>query len=95
MISEEVVRATQFLQGQLKAAYGWRFFTTSKMYMGLAQSGVRIGQTVASLYGGKTPYLLQRRGSKGYRFVGECYIHGLMNGEVLTMSASEQDFAIW
>lgn len=92
--SEESTLATQFLQSQLKAAYGRRFFTTSKKYMGLAQSGVRIGQTVVILHGGKTPYLLQRAGGRGYRFVGECYIHGLMNGEALTKSIAEQEFAI-
>ena len=94
--TEEIALATQFLQSQLQAAYGRRFFTTSKNYMGLAQSGVRIGHAVVVLHGGKTPYLLQRkrRGSSGYRFVGECYVHGLMNGETLTKPIWEQEFAI-
>ena len=52
--------------------------------MALAQSGVRIGQAVVISYGGKTPYLLQRAGSRGYRFVGECYVHGLVHGEAFT-----------
>lgn len=92
--AEEVAMATQFLQSQLKAACGRRFFTTSKGYMGLSQSGIRIGHTIAILHGGKTPYVLQRTGSRGYRFIGESYIHGLMNGEVLSMSLPEQEFAI-
>ena len=92
--AEEIALATRFLRGQIKAAYGRRFFTTSGKYMGLAQSGVRIGHEVVILHGGKTPYLLQRLGSRGYRFVGECYVHGCMNGEALTMPISEQEFAI-
>lgn len=92
---EEIALAAQFLQSQLKAAYGRRFFTTSKKFMGLAQSGVRIGHAVVVLHGGKTPYLLQRAGNRGYRFVGECYVHGKMNGEALTERIPEQEFAIW
>lgn len=62
--------------------------------MGSAQSGVRIGQTVVVLHGGKTPYLLQREGSRGYRFVGECYVHELMDGEALSKPMPEQQFTI-
>lgn len=92
---EDLALASQFLQAQLKAAYGRRFFTTSKGFLGLAQSGVRLGNTVVVLYGGKTPYLLQKVRSKGFRFVGECYVHGLMNGEALTTSIPEQVFQIF
>ena len=62
--------------------------------MGLAQSGVWLGNTVVVLHGGRTPYLLQRIRRKGYRFVEECYVHGLMNGEALTKSIPEQVFQI-
>lgn len=48
--SENIALATQFLQSQLRAAYGRRFFTTSERYMGLAQSGVRIGHAVIILH---------------------------------------------
>ena len=92
--AEEIELANRFLQGQLKAAYGRRFFTTSKGYMGLCQSATPIGHTVVILHGGKTPYLLQGTGKRGYRFVGEFYIHGLMNGKALTESIAEQVFAI-
>lgn len=91
---DEIALATHFLQSQLKASYGRRFFTTSQKFMGLAQSGVRIGHAVVVLYGGKTPYLLQKSGRRGYRFVGECYVHGYMNGEALTKRIPEQEFAI-
>ncbi len=92
--TEEIELANQFLQSQLKAAYGRRFFTTSKGYMGLCQSRARIGYRVVILYGGKTPYLLKKIGRRGYEFKGECFIHGLMNGEALSKSIPEQVFAI-
>ena len=58
--AEKISLATQFLHGQLQATYGRRFFATLKGYMGLSQSGIRIGHTVAILYGGKTPFRLHR-----------------------------------
>ena len=57
--------------------------------MGLAPLGVRIGHAVFVLHGGKTPYILQNFGSKGHRSVGECYVHGCMNGEGLNLGISE------
>ena len=90
----DLVHASQFLQAHLKAACGRRFCTTSKGYVGLAQPGVRLGNTVVVLHGGKTAYLLQKVRSKGHRFVGECYIHGLMNGEALTKTIPQQVFQI-
>lgn len=62
--------------------------------MKLAQSGVRIGHAIVILNKGKTQYLLQKAGRREYKFVGECYVHGYMNGEALTKRIPERDFAI-
>ena len=40
------------------------------------------GDIVAIFYGWKTPFLL-RPVEKGYLLVGECYVHGIMNGEAI------------
>jgi len=39
---------------------------------------------VCVLFGGKTPFCLRPWGH-GYLLVGECYVHGLMNGEAMGM----------
>jgi Heterokaryon incompatibility protein (HET) len=57
-----------------------RGFTTSH-WIGLG-ADAEIGDVVALLYGGDVPYLLRPR-EGGYFFVGECYIQGVMQGEVL------------
>ena len=61
--------------------------------MGLALMKVRIGYAAVVLQGGK-PYVLQKVGSKGHRFVRECYVHGCMKGEALALGIPEQECAI-
>ncbi|KAF7543398.1 hypothetical protein G7046_g10008 [Stylonectria norvegica] len=40
------------------------------------------GDVVAVLYGGRTPFVL-REVDGGWVLLGECYVHGLMEGEAL------------
>ncbi|PVH72982.1 HET-domain-containing protein [Cadophora sp. DSE1049] len=60
------------------------FFRTEKGYYGLGPSEIEQGDVIVVLFGGTTPYVL-RPIDQGYRFVGECYVHGLMNGEAVAM----------
>jgi hypothetical protein len=55
--------------------------TTSGRFC-LAPFNARVGDKVAILHGGKTPYVL-RPVRDDFRFVGESYVHGLMKGEAL------------
>ncbi|EGX89000.1 HET domain protein [Cordyceps militaris CM01] len=56
------------------------------------------GDAVTVLYGGRAPFLLRRRGPRsddGWILIGECYVHGMMNGEALTIKgAVEETFII-
>lgn len=48
--------------------------------------------------GGKTPFVLQPRKQEaggGYWFCGECYVHGVMEGEALSRSDAIEDIRIW
>jgi hypothetical protein len=68
-------------------------FTTDRGYAGLGPPGLKEGDAVSILCGGATPFIL-RNGIAGensklrHVVVGECYIHGLMNGEGLDMAPS-------
>lgn len=59
-----------------------RFFTTDKGYMGLGPEGMLPGDTVCIFFGGDTPYVL-RKVEGSWKFVGECYVHGIMRGEAV------------
>jgi len=53
-------------------------------YMALVPEETAIGDRVVVLVGGCVPYVLRPVGNdtqEGYRYVGEAYVHGLMDGE--------------
>lgn len=57
-----------------------RLFTTMQNYIGLGPRALREGDQIWILFGSKVPYVLRVKGQQ-YQVVGECYVHGLMNGE--------------
>jgi hypothetical protein len=70
--------------GQLMAGtYRFRqIFMTKKGYIGLGPDAMRPGDVVCLIFGGRVPYVLRNMGSY-WEFIGECYVHGIMNGEAL------------
>jgi hypothetical protein len=62
-----------------------RFFMTEMLYFGFGAKSLRVGDKVVVLLGGKVPYIVRRvDGENGvYRFVGDAYVHGIMNGEAV------------
>jgi hypothetical protein len=67
-----------------------RFFISEKGYIGLAAPNTAPGDKIAVLFGGKVPYILRRNepSSLGtsdttWKFLGDCYVHGIMDGEVI------------
>ena len=58
-----------------------RLIWTQRGHVGLAPEDVRIGNIICILAGCRVPVVL-RRDLKGYKLVGECYILGIMAGEV-------------
>lgn len=68
----------------LRVARNRKFCVTKKRYMGWCPFNTRPGDRICILFGGQTPYVVRKEG-KGYRLLGEAYIHGVMDGEVLSM----------
>ncbi|KAF5012761.1 hypothetical protein FDECE_1181 [Fusarium decemcellulare] len=65
-------------------ALAWRRLVgTEGGRMGLACSGTLAGDSVALLLGCDVPMVLRRRGEGGWTVVGECCLHGVMDGEAL------------
>lgn len=50
--------------------------------MGLAPMAAQIEDIICILYGCSVPVVL-RPHKGGFQFVGECYIHGMMDGEAV------------
>lgn len=61
---------------------------TEKSYVGLVPWIAVPGDVVCIFPGCAVPFVI-RRIDKDFRMVGECYLHGIMNGEVGKMEAME------
>ncbi|KAI0162652.1 heterokaryon incompatibility protein-domain-containing protein, partial [Pestalotiopsis sp. NC0098] len=63
------------------------FYLTKKGLIGVGPVDCRVGDKVYVLFGGRLPFILRparKRGKQNcYRYVGQGYVHGIMDGEVL------------
>jgi hypothetical protein len=57
--------------------------TTKKGYVGFVPKRSRAGDLVFVLMGSDVPLVLRRCEEGMYRLVGECYVHGIMEGEAM------------
>ena len=56
------------------------FIITDRGFIGLGPSYTQPGDIVCVLRGGNVPFVLRPLEGDYYQFVGECYVHGIMNG---------------
>ncbi|MCJ1243494.1 hypothetical protein MMC30_000691 [Trapelia coarctata] len=77
---------------------GRRLVTTERGYVGMALETVERADVVAVLLGCSTPMVLRQvQGDSGYlrwKVVGECYLHGIMNGEAMGWGLKTQDIVL-
>jgi hypothetical protein len=63
-----------------------RLFTGTETYpgyFGLVPTAAQVGDLVCLLLGGDAPVVLRRDEADGlYIYIGDCYVHGIMYGEV-------------
>jgi hypothetical protein len=74
----------------IQALGGRRFITTRKGRVGLAPANCEEGDIISVFLGSGVPYVLRPNAagaedSSNFSFVGDCYLHGIMNSEVLDM----------
>lgn len=60
---------------------GRKFMVTADGIMALGPEEAQIGDRVCIIPGSEVPLLLRPLGDSQYNFVGELYVHGLMDGE--------------
>ena len=69
-----------------------KFCTTSKGYMGLFPRGTQAGDRICVFLGGPVLFVLRpHKPSKSYQLIGECYVHGIMDGEILEVPGIESE----
>ena len=74
----------------LQTARNRQFCVTRKGYMGWAPPTAKPGDCICIFFGGQVPYVVRPNG-KEYEFLGEAYIHGIMNGEALSMEGIKME----
>jgi hypothetical protein len=77
-----------------KACHERKFFTTADGRMGLCPRKTQIGDSIVVLHGGSVPYVLREIRPNVWKFVGECYVDGIMFGEAVGRRFREQLYRI-
>ncbi|KAH7133333.1 heterokaryon incompatibility protein-domain-containing protein [Dactylonectria estremocensis] len=78
-------------EATLVARYRKFGVTTSGLFF-IGPEMMERGDVIVVLYGAKTPIALRRRPEgDGWTLVGECYVHGIMDGEVLEDDELEEE----
>lgn len=87
------VSAALFMRSEIAASTtARRVYITKEGYFGLVPSSAKRSDRIILLSGGKTPYVV-RKGRKGIStFIGDCYVHGYMNGEAWDLKRELQEF---
>jgi Heterokaryon incompatibility protein (HET) len=90
-------KTKSFLTSAAMANKGRVLFLTETGFLGLGPSGMRRGDSLCILNGGRTPFLLRKLSSETqsiygklvgetkpahWKLLGDCYVHGLMHGEI-------------
>lgn len=87
--SQTEMLAERYAFLDLAAILGRVLFVTEQGWMGLAPYGVKTGDEAAIIIGCDIPLVFRRIGhgltGPEFHLLGECYLHGLMFGEVLQM----------
>ena len=96
---EEIENWTNLVASMKKATFGRRLVWTEQGYMGLAPAAAKVGDQVCALLGGQVLYVLREQANSGvHEFIGESYVHGLMDGEAMNreekLGSSIRDFVL-
>ncbi|SPJ72129.1 related to heterokaryon incompatibility protein (het-6OR allele) [Fusarium torulosum] len=67
-----------------------RFILTDTGFIGLGPPDVRVGDSICVLLGGSVPYVLRQNSDDSWCYIGECYIHGIMDGEIVTKAVKSK-----
>jgi hypothetical protein len=76
-----------------------QFCATKGKSLGWVPRNAKVGDKIVIFHGAKVPYVIRRRKGKagkndGYRFIGECYCHGLMQGRDFKPSDDDPVFEL-
>jgi hypothetical protein len=83
-----------FMESFTKFCNNRRFFRTEKGRLGWGPDQMREGDVVCVVNGGVVPLVLRAVGERGIEVIGDAYIHGIMDGEVMSLDIEEKDIVL-
>ncbi len=81
-IDEEQAKTLLFNGASANGFGGRKLAITKSGYFAMVPPLAEVGDIICLIYGAQTPFVL-RRESNGLQLVGECYVHGIMDGEIV------------
>lgn len=81
MTAEERQKQSWMLVDAKMMTFGRRLFETSRGFIGLGPAAAQVDDKICLLLGGQVFYALRTRKDGHYEFIGECYLHGMMDGQ--------------
>ena len=90
--TQEVQEVMEICDSLIAGMRGRRISITKSGHIGSLPEETEIGDLVCILLGCSVPVVLRKQEGveHGYEFVGECYLHGLMDGEAMAMLENGQ-----
>ena len=82
-LSEET-QAVPFARELATSFVSKRLITIAAGFIGAVPMSSKVGDVVVVLPGAKVPFILRKPNDGGYQLVGECYVHGIMQGEAFS-----------
>jgi hypothetical protein len=93
------IRHVRIFQAAFReASLGRRFFVTKKGYFGVGPAELEEGDEIYILAGGKVPLVLRplpESQPNTFELVGDCYVHGVMDGEAVTERTQRPGRSPW
>ena len=91
---EMSLRSTRFMNSFGVWCYNRRFFRSNQGRFGWAPDQARPGDKLCILNGLAVPLILRAKDSGRFEIIGDAYVHGIMDGEVVDMDLDELDIHI-
>jgi hypothetical protein len=81
--SDDLRLVAMFLRPMVSRSSGRRYFVSHRGYLGVGPSTTSPGDVIAIILGLDTPLVLRAIGEDRYQIVGEAYVHGIMDDELM------------
>ncbi|KAN0104285.1 Heterokaryon incompatibility protein (HET) domain containing protein [Hyaloscypha variabilis] len=83
-------KAQMWIGNDYTSCLGRKLAITQGNCMGLVSKAARVGDEIFVLAGGQVLHTLRRKGER-YKYLGDCYLHGFMDGESLNRLGDGSD----